>query len=146
MKSTHIALLEDDEILSKVLKEELTDAGFAVSHASDGEVGLKMIQNERPALILLDVLMPKKTGFEVLHELKNSPATRDIPVIMLTMLGQDEDIKKGFQLGANDYFVKSQHAVAEICDKVKEFFSKESHPEAARPKNMLDEAKEKQGE
>lgn len=128
MKNTKIVLIEDDAILSKVLHEELQDAGFSVFQAFDGEEGLKKVTSEKPDLVLLDVMMPKKNGFEVLKELKNSPETATVPVILLTMLGKDEDIKQGLQLGATDYMVKSQHAVAEICEKVTGFFGMESHP------------------
>lgn len=134
MNKIKIVLIEDDEILSKVVYEELKDGGFDVEQAFDGESGLKLVQSKKPDLVLLDVLLPKKHGFEVLGELKKSMVTRDIPVIMLTMLGSDEDIKKGLGLGANDYIVKSQHAVAEIIEKVKNFFSRESHPEGKKPK------------
>jgi len=129
-----ILICEDDEILSKVLKEELEESGFDVKHVIDGEAGVQEAQSFKPDLILCDVLMPKKTGFEALEELKASPITKDIPVIMLTMLGSDDDIKKGLKLGANDYIVKSQHAVGEIVEKVKAFFGEESHPEGADKK------------
>jgi DNA-binding response OmpR family regulator len=134
MSAQKIVLVEDDEILSKVLFTELKDAGFEVSQAFDGEAGLELVRSKQPNLVLLDILLPKKQGFEVLEELKKSPTTKDIPVILLTMLGEDEDIKKGLRLGANDYLVKSSHAVAEIVEKVKNFFAKEQHPEAAQLK------------
>lgn len=129
-----IVIVEDDEILSRVMTSEFTEAGFEVFQAFDGEAGLAMIQDKKPGFILLDLILPKKHGFEVLAELKKSPGTKDIPVIILTMLNQDDDIKKGLQLGANDYIVKSQHAVAEIVEKVKNFFGKEAHPEAKQLK------------
>ena len=129
MDKIKITLVEDDEILSKVLYEELKEAGFEVTQAFNGEDGLARIKASRPNLVLLDIVMPKMDGFQVLEALKASPATRTIPVIVLTMGGGDEEIKKGFRLGANDYIVKSQHAVAEIVEKVKNFFVKESHPE-----------------
>lgn len=133
MDKTKIVLIEDDEILAKVLREELLEAGFEVVNAYDGEEGLDFVRKEMPDLVLLDLVLPKKHGFEVLAELKKSPDTRNVPVIILTMLGADDDIKKGFGLGANDYIVKAQHAVAEITEKVKDFFEKESHPEGKQP-------------
>ncbi len=140
MEKTKILLIEDDEILSKVLYEELTEAGFEVGRAFDGEEGLKMATSGKPDLVLLDIILPKKQGFDVLEELKQSPITNKIPVIMVTMLGKDEDIKRGLELGANDYIVKSQHAVGEIVDKIKTFFSKEAHPAIpmAKPSRILD--------
>jgi len=122
MGKSKIVLIEDDKILSKVLYEELGEAGFEVFQAFDGEEGLALVNSKTPNLVLLDILMPKKNGFEVMEAMNASPATNAIPVIMLTMLGRDDDIKKGIQLGAKDYIVKSQHAVAEIIEKVKSFF------------------------
>ncbi len=135
MAKQEIVLIEDDQILAKVLFEELKESGFEVQQAFDGEAGLALVQSVKPSLVLLDLVLPKKHGFDVLAELKKSPATKDIPVIILTMLGQDEEIKKGLKLGANDYIVKSQHAVAEIIEKINQFFSKEQNPEAKKPSN-----------
>lgn len=146
--ATKIVLAEDDEILSKVVCDELHDLGFTVECVADGETALKVIKSKQPDLVLLDLLMPKMHGFDVLRELKKSPTTRDLPVIIMTMLGEDEDIKKGLQLGAEDYIVKSQHAIGEICDKITEFFAKESHPnrgademEESKPASLADEVK-----
>ena len=139
MANQKIIIVEDDEILARVLKEELEESGFNIDLASDGEAGLKLIADQRPDLVLLDLLMPKKNGFQVLEELKSKPVSADIPVIVLTMLGHDEDIKKGLKLGANDYIVKSQHAVAEIVEKIQNFFGQEQHPEA-KPARLSDSA------
>ncbi len=141
-RKTKILLVEDDEILSKVIYEELEDSGFEVLPAYDGEQGLKSAQQFRPDLILLDIMLPKKLGLDVLKDLKASPATSGIPVIILTMLGKDADIKRGLQMGANDYIVKSQHAVGEIVDMVKDFFSKEQHPEGKHPHGKFFEAED----
>ncbi len=124
MAKTKITLVEDDKILSRVINEELTEAGFDVSLAYDGEEGLEVIRSEKPDLVLLDLVMPKKNGFEVLEELKQSKDTVNIPVIILTMLGQDEEVKKGLSLGANEYVIKSQFAIAEVIEKVKDFLLK----------------------
>lgn len=133
MAKHKIVLIEDDESLSKYLREELEEGGFEVVQAFDGEEGLEKVRSDKPDLILLDVVMPKKTGFEVLEELKKSPLTREIPVILITMSGGDEEVKRGLRLGANDYIVKSQHAVGEIVEKIKNFFTKEAHPQAEQP-------------
>ena len=124
MTQTKILLVEDEEILAKVLYGKLSEAGFEVKQAFDGEVGLAMAKSEKWDLILLDLILPKKHGFEVLVELKNDPTIRSIPVIILTMLGADEDIKKGLQLGADDYIIKAQHAIREIVEKIKKFLEK----------------------
>jgi DNA-binding response OmpR family regulator len=134
-KKLGIALVEDDEILSKVMREELEDAGFSVRQAFDGEAGLSLVREMRPDLVLLDVVMPKKRGLDVLETIKSTPDLKDIPVIVLTMLGRDDDIKAGLALGANDYIVKSQHAVAEVAAKVSQFFGAEQHPTARQKKD-----------
>jgi DNA-binding response OmpR family regulator len=125
-----ICIVEDDAILSKVLVEDLTEAGFEVSSASDGEKGLELVDSKKPDLVLLDILMPKKNGLEVLAAMKGSPALQSIPVILLSALGSDDDIKRGLILGATDYIVKSEHAMNEVVDKVKSFFEKDQHPQA----------------
>ena len=135
MNGQKIVLIEDDEILSKVIYEELKAVGFSVLQAFDGEDGLKMIKSEKPDLVLLDIMLPKKNGFEVLKEIKGTPEFKEIPFFLLTMLGSDDDIKKGLRLGADNYIVKSQHAVAEIIEKIKDFFSEESHPKSGKSGN-----------
>ncbi|MBI1999405.1 MAG: response regulator [Parcubacteria group bacterium] len=128
--SEKITIIEDDQVLARVLQDELEEAGFSVSVIEDGEIALTGIENERPDLVLLDLLLPNKHGFVILEEMKKSAVLRNIPVIILSMLGSDDDIKKGLQLGANDYFVKSQHPVAEIVEKVKNFLAREASPRA----------------
>lgn len=124
MGKINILYIEDDKFLSKVVKEELENDDFDVKVEFDGESGLKAAQSKKPDLILLDLLLPEKGGFEVLSELKESTLTKDIPVIILTSRGGDEDLKKGLSLGASDYIVKGQHAVGEIIEKVGNFFNK----------------------
>ena len=126
MTQTKILLVEDDAILAKVLYGKLSEAGFEVNQAFDGEVGLAMAKSGKWDLILLDLILPKKDGFEVLAELKNDLSARSMPVIILTMLGADEDIKKGLQLGADDYIIKAQHTIREIVEKIKNFLEKAS--------------------
>lgn len=139
MKKMRIVLAEDDTILSKVIIEELKGAGYDVTHVKDGEDAVSTVTKKMPDLALFDVLMPKMTGMEALEELKGNPITKDVPVIMLTMLSSDDDIKKALKLGASDYIVKSQHAVGEIVEKVNEFFGVESHPEAHSSKQESSE-------
>lgn len=124
MRTPKIAIIEDDEIFSTVLHDELKGAGFDVVHAPDGESGLRAVRSHRPDLVLLDLVLPKLNGFEVLKALRESPDTSGIPVIVLSVLGSDEDIKTCLRLGGEDYFVKSQHSLAEIVERVKEFVHK----------------------
>lgn len=115
-----IVIVEDEEILSKVLEEKFRKANFDVAIAVDGEEALPVIRKFSPEIIILDLILPKRSGFEVLQELKTNPELKAIPVIVLSNLGQDEDIKKALQLGAEDYIVKTQHPINEVIEKVKE--------------------------
>jgi DNA-binding response OmpR family regulator len=118
-KEIKIVLVEDEPALSRVLTDKLTSEGFKVTQIFAGDEAFDAIKKERPNLVLLDLLLPKKHGFDVLADLKNDAEVSPIPVIILTALGSDEDIKKGIKLGAVDYIVKSQHAIAEIIEKIK---------------------------
>ncbi|MBN1585055.1 response regulator [Candidatus Uhrbacteria bacterium] len=117
---TRILIVDDDSFLSGIYATKLEMDGFSVLSARDGDEGLKAAAKELPDLILLDVLMPKLDGFEVLKRLKGDPATKDIPVIMLTNLGQKEDIEKGMGEGAADYLIKAHFVPAEAVAKIKE--------------------------
>ena len=94
--------------------------GFEVVRASDGQEGIKMVREQKPDLVLLDIVMPKVDGFEVLTELRKSPDISNIPVILLTNLGQRSDIEKGLSLGARDYIVKASYTPAQVVAKVKQ--------------------------
>lgn len=113
-----IIVLEDEQVLQKALSIELLGAGFEVLSALDGESGLALIQKEKPDLVLLDITMPKMSGFEVLKRLKEGDSTKSIPVIILSNLGQDEDKEKGLALGAKDYYVKSSTDLSSLTEKI----------------------------
>ena len=97
MAHQRITIIEDDEILAKVLSEELEERGFKILRAKDGVEGLELVTDKKPDLVLLDLLIPRKNGFSVLEELKANPSTAAIPVIILSMLGHDDEIKKGLK-------------------------------------------------
>ncbi|HTM68429.1 MAG TPA: response regulator [Candidatus Binatia bacterium] len=118
-KPVKVLIVDDDAFLSGIYATKLELDGFGVVTARDGEEGLKAAMKEKPDLILLDVLMPKLDGFEVLKRLKADPETKPIPVIMLTNLGQKEDIEKGLQDGAVDYLIKAHFVPAEAVEKIK---------------------------
>ncbi len=113
-----ILIVEDEESLAFVLKEKLDKSGFETKVAKDGETALTLAHTYKPELVLLDLVLPKKDGFSVLRELKADPELGVVPVIVLSNLGEDENIKKAFALGAKDYFVKSQHPINEIVEKI----------------------------
>lgn len=114
-----ILIVEDDTFLAGIYANKFEKEGFDVQLAIDGEAGLKSAQSGALDIILLDILLPKLDGFEVLEKLKADEATRDIPVILLTNLGQKEDVDKGLKLGAADYLIKAHFMPAETVEKVK---------------------------
>lgn len=115
-----IVIVEDDQFLAKVLMFRLEEEGFYVALAANGETAIETIKNENPAIVLLDLLLPKKSGFEVLEEMKSDEVIKNIPVIILSNLGQQTDIDKGIQLGAIDYLVKANFSIQDIVLKIKE--------------------------
>ncbi|MBI3956429.1 MAG: response regulator [Candidatus Kerfeldbacteria bacterium] len=119
-KAKTILLIEDDEMIATMYQTKFTMEGMTIQTAADGAIGLDKARELAPDIILLDIILPKLDGFSVLKELKDDPNLKAIPVILLSNLGQDDDVKKGKDLGADDYFIKSNHTPAEIVAKVKE--------------------------
>ncbi len=113
-----IVIVEDEQALSGALSDKFKHAGLEVAVANDGGEAVDVIRENKPDIIALDLLLPKKDGFEILEELKNDTELSSIPVIVLSNLDQDEDLKKALRLGAVDYWVKSQHPINEIVEKV----------------------------
>jgi len=118
-KKIKILLVEDDAFLAGMYVTKLTIEGFDVVLASDGEQGLAQFKKERPDIILLDIVLPKMSGFEVLKAIKEDAAGKDAKVILLTNLGQREDVTRGLELGANDYLIKAHFMPSEVVDKIK---------------------------
>ena len=114
-----ILIIEDDKFLRELITRKLSMENFEISEAVDGEEGIKKIQTEKPDLILLDLILPGIDGFEVLLKMKEDNSLSSIPVIILSNLGQRDDIEKGLKLGAVDYLVKAHFTPNEIIDKVK---------------------------
>lgn len=114
-----ILVVEDEEVLAKVFQEKLEKSGYEVKVAGDGEEAISLAISFKPDAIVLDLLLPKKTGFEVLETLKADGELKVIPVVVVSNLGEDSDIKKALSLGAADYYVKSEHPINEIVEKIK---------------------------
>jgi DNA-binding response OmpR family regulator len=114
-----ILLVEDDESLSAVYRSRLELEGFEVQEVKNGEDALSAAVQFRPDLILLDVMMPKISGFDVLDILRNTPATANIRVIMLTALSQPKDKEKAESLGVDDYLVKSQVVISDVVERIR---------------------------
>lgn len=118
-KKPIVALIEDDPLIAEMYTTKFTKEGYDIKHAADGFAGLDLVKKEKPDIILLDIIMPKMDGFQVLAELRKDASFKKTPVIMLTNLGQEEDVQKGRALGATDYFIKTNFTPAAIVDKVK---------------------------
>ena len=119
-EKAHILLIEDDTFLASIYQKKFEMEGFKMSVAEQGEKGLQDAKKKKPDLILLDILLPKMDGFTVLEKLKADVGTKSIPVILLTNLGQKDDVEKGLQAGATDYLIKAHFKPSEIVERVKQ--------------------------
>lgn len=120
---TKIMIVEDDPTLRDIYTTRFSAEGYEVVSASDGEAALTTAVKEQPDLILLDIMMPKISGFDVLDILRATPETKDTKIIVMSALSQTSDIEKGKSLGANAYLVKSQVTLSEVVEKVKSVLS-----------------------
>ena len=114
-----ILVVEDDKFLRELIVRKLKEENFNISEAIDGEEGIKKIKEERPNLVLLDLILPGIDGFEVLSKMKDDPSLSQIPVIILSNLGQKDDVERGLKLGAVDYLIKAHFTPGEIIEKIK---------------------------
>jgi DNA-binding response OmpR family regulator len=119
-----VLIVEDDSFISDMYKLKLEAEGFEVRLAEDGARGLEQINLERPDLVLLDVVMPRMDGFAVLAQVKGDPEIQNIPIVLLTNLGQKDSVEKGLKMGALDYIIKAHFTPAEVVGKVREILSK----------------------
>lgn len=114
-----ILLVEDDDALASVYETRLQAEGFDVRRVPNGEEALASALQYKPDLILLDVMMPKVSGFDVLDILRNTPETTNVKIIMLTALSQDTDRQRAEEMGVDDYLVKSQVVIADVVERIK---------------------------
>lgn len=114
-----ILIIEDDKFLRELIIQKLGKEGFDVVEAGEGEEGLRKAKEEKPDLVLLDLILPGIDGFEVLRRAKADGETSSIPVVILSNLGQRDDVDKGVELGAADYLIKAHFTPGEIVQKVK---------------------------
>ncbi|MCD5396472.1 MAG: response regulator [Candidatus Pacebacteria bacterium] len=114
-----ILIIEDDKFLRELIARKLTKEGYEIVEAIDGEEGFKKVKEEMPDLILLDLILPGIDGFGVLEKIKDEPKTSLIPVLILSNLGQKDEIEKGLKLGAVDFLVKAHFTPEEIVEKIK---------------------------
>ncbi|MFZ3015863.1 MAG: response regulator [Minisyncoccia bacterium] len=116
-----ILIAEDEVVLYKVLEEKFKEEKFEVIIVPDGSAVMSMVKKNKPDIILLDIILPEVDGIEILSKLKEDKILREIPVIILSNLGEDQKIKQALKLGAVDYMVKSQHPIQEVVEKVREY-------------------------
>ena len=119
-----ILIVEDDKFLRELMTRKLKNEGFDLQEAIDGEEGLKKLETYKPDIILLDLILPGLDGFETLERIKDNPQVSNIPVLILSNLGQRDEIEKGLKLGAVDFMVKAHFTPEEIVGKIKSILSK----------------------
>ncbi len=117
--SKKILIVEDDDSLAGIYEVRLSNESYSLNRVTNGEDALAAAIDFQPDLILLDIMMPKVSGFDVLDILKNTPETANIKIVMLTAMGQDSDKKRAMELGADDYLVKSQVLIVDVLDRIK---------------------------
>ena len=120
-----ILIVEDDSFVLDIYQTKLSQEGYTVIEAKNGVEGMKILEKEKPDLILLDIVMPYMDGIEVLKKIKENKELNKIPVILLTNLSQKEKINVGLGLGASDYLIKSHFTPSEVMDKIKIYLSKD---------------------
>ena len=123
-KGTSVLIVEDDEFLREVIAQKLIKEGFVVQSVTDADNAFELIKKKVPQIILLDLILPGMDGFEILAQLKKNPSTEAIPVIVLSNLGQKEDVERAMSAGAIDYLVKANFTPGEIVQKIREAIGK----------------------
>lgn len=118
-KATKVLVVEDDKMILDMYTLKFAQEGYKVVQAENGKDGLAMAKKESPDIILLDIILPQMDGFTVLKKLKSDSSTKNMPVVLLTNLGQDGDVKKGLELGAVDYLIKANYTPSQVVEKVK---------------------------
>ena len=127
-KGTKILMVDDDKMLIDMYKERLELAGYQVEISRDGEEGLAKVHQVKPDVVLLDIMMPKVNGYEALASIKSDPATKDIPVIILSALMRDVNKAKAVEAGADDYIIKSEAMPVDVIKKVETVLKKYNKP------------------
>jgi CheY-like chemotaxis protein len=119
-----ILLIEDEELIIKLLGKKLASIGYEVILAMDGQEGIEKMKKERPDLVLLDIIMPRKGGFEVMEEMTKDPNLAKIPVIIISNSGQPLELEKAKKLGAVDWLVKTEFDPKEVVEKIKKHINR----------------------
>ena len=118
-----VMVVEDDPFLAQLLSNRLGREGLTVVRAGDGEEALNLLKGAKPDLILLDLILPKRSGFEVMEEIQKNSLLSKVPIVIISNLGQDDDIARGKQLGAIEYYVKAKISIEDLVTKVQELLT-----------------------
>jgi len=118
-----ILIIEDDKYFLNILLKKLEKEGFSVISASEGISGIRKLKEEKPDLIILDLVLPGIDGFEILKRAKQNPETKKIPIIILSNLGQEQEVEKGLSLGASDFLIKAHFTPKMVIEKIKKYLS-----------------------
>lgn len=125
-KKEKILIVEDDMYINKMYQLKLNLEGYEVEVAENGRIGMEKVKDFKPDIMLLDILMPEMDGFEVLKAMKEDSSIKDIPILIMSNLGQEDHIQKGKELGAIGYIVKTQYTPAKVVETIKEVLSKKT--------------------
>ena len=115
-----ILLIEDDPFLIDIYSTKLKDSGFLVEVASDGEQALEKVKAKKPDLVLLDIVLPKVSGWEILRKIKSEANLKGLKIIILSNLGQKEEVEKGVDLGVSKYLIKAHYTPSQVVEEIKE--------------------------
>lgn len=122
-ENKNVLVVEDDPFLSQLLVGRLEKAGVGVTQAHDGEEAVEVLKSFKPNLILLDLILPKKSGFEVMEEIKKDPLVNNAPIIIISNLSQESDVSRGLELGAIEYYVKARTSIDDLVKKISDLLS-----------------------
>jgi DNA-binding response OmpR family regulator len=129
-KKPLLLIIEDDLLLAQTMRDKFASVGFRVIIAQDGELAIKALHKQIPQIVLLDILLPKKNGFDILFEMKQNPLWQQIPVVIASNLDSESDLTKGYALGAGDYIVKSNLSLNDLVQKVNFLLNMSAHGRA----------------
>lgn len=130
-----VLIIEDDPLMLRMYQKIFSFDGYEVETATDGEMGIEKVRSVKPTIVLLDVMMPKMNGLQVLEKIKADPETKSIPVIMLTNLAGQQDVDKALTMGAVKYIIKSEYEPKQVSDMVKEIISAHSRGDVPKTAN-----------
>lgn len=118
-----ILVVEDDDFLSTLLTTRFQQAGFNVLVAKDGDEAIEALKTNKPNLIMLDIILPKKSGFEVLEQIQNDPTLQKAPVVITSNLGQQSDVERGRSMGVMEYFVKAETPIEDMVARINQIMA-----------------------